>query len=522
MKDFKTLLDAICAEMHIDEEDIRLRKMHLGLTAEEEARLRDVHDRLEDFRGRFLDELYDGFLRFPPTAALLGDEARVRRLKQSQGRYFDTLTGGDYSWDYVRNRLLVGAVHHHVGLDTKWYLGAYSKYVIALLHYLGEIFDPATPEYRDVMAALIKIIFLDMGLAMDAYLHAGRMNEAALRAYSESLMANTPCGMLVLAQDLRVISANPAARRLLQLYEDVEGLALDSLFPVDEVRQLSQAAWQDGHAGDGAFEEGLEAGLAGAEFFLGLAQGPGALLQFVAQGGQATLWAGFEVAFRVGRQIPAARRKIRMAPAQRGQCLLPGQEDADHLCGGAQQPDVFTVPLPAREGVVETDEAMPLPLYPHRQHQEGQDGLGGQGVPFRCGESFYQAGDMLIVAQLFHPARKTAGNQGEVLQLGVVDFRFHAGRAGLVGLAHAQAVTRIVEAFKQIGTAHVRGFQQVLEGLVQGRGVVTEQGLATGGQFLLQVQAVPQAGFVISGLDRHFSPPSCCGGPMPHPCAIAL
>ncbi len=248
MKDLKSLLDAICTEMHIDEEDIRLRKMHLGLTAEEEARLRDVHDRLEDFRGRFLDELYDGFMRFPPTAALLGDEAQMRRLKQSQGRYFDSLTGGNYGWDYIRNRLLVGAVHHHVGLDTKWYLGAYSKYVIALLHYLGEIFDPATPQYRDVMAALIKIIFLDMGLAMDAYLHAGRMNEAALRAYSESLVANTPCGMLVLAQDLRVISANPAARRLLQLYEDVEGLALDSFFPVDEVRQLSQAAWQDGHA----------------------------------------------------------------------------------------------------------------------------------------------------------------------------------------------------------------------------------------------------------------------------------
>lgn len=248
MKGFDQLLDAICAEMDIDEEDIRQRKRYLEFTEADEALLRRMHDRLSDFRTRFLDDLYDGFRQFPPTAEMLRDEKQVRSLKATQAHYFDSLTGGEYGWDYVRNRLQVGVAHQRVGLATKWYLGAYSKYINALLYYLGELPDKGTADYHRAAAALIKIIFLDVGLAMDAYIHAGKMNEAALKAYSESVIDNTPCGMLVLSGELQVLSANPAARRLLQLYDDIEGLALNSIFPVDELNDLALSAQHSGQS----------------------------------------------------------------------------------------------------------------------------------------------------------------------------------------------------------------------------------------------------------------------------------
>ncbi len=248
MKSIERFLDAICDEMDIDDEDIRQRKAYLQFTEADEALLRQVHDRLTGFRARFLDDLYDDFVQFPPTADLLRDTQRVRRLKHSQAQYFDSLTDGEYGWEYVRNRLQVGVAHQRAGLATKWYLGAYSKYLNALLHYLGEIPDAEAADSQPVMAALIKIIFLDMGLAMDAYIHAGKMNETALKAYSESIVDNTPCGMLVLSGEMRVLSANPAARRLLQLYDDVDGLALSSIFPVDELRELALSAQHGGHS----------------------------------------------------------------------------------------------------------------------------------------------------------------------------------------------------------------------------------------------------------------------------------
>ena len=248
MTQLESLVHLICQQMGIDEEDIRLRKTYLGLTGDEEALLHQVHGDLARFRERFLDELYEGFLAFPPTAALLRDEAQIQRLKASQASYFDDLTCGEYGPDYVHHRLRVGVAHQRAGLESKWYLAAYSQYLVALLRHLGEVYEGDKAGYLRLAAALIKVIFLDIGLAMDAYFHAGRMNEAALKAYSESLVDNAPCGMLVLSSELRVLSANPSARRLLQLCDEVRGLTLESLFPGEEIRELALSAQEEGHA----------------------------------------------------------------------------------------------------------------------------------------------------------------------------------------------------------------------------------------------------------------------------------
>jgi diguanylate cyclase (GGDEF)-like protein len=93
------------------------------------------------------------------------------RLKRKQSAYFDGLTAGEYDARYVRERLDVGIVHQSIGLDPKWYLGAFNAYLRLLL---SRLWDAAAVTDRSVLRAmlsLLKIAFFDIGLAMDTYMY---------------------------------------------------------------------------------------------------------------------------------------------------------------------------------------------------------------------------------------------------------------------------------------------------------------------------------------------------------------
>ncbi|MDD2929394.1 MAG: protoglobin domain-containing protein, partial [Sideroxydans sp.] len=116
-------------EIGIDDAEIVQRKIFLSFDADDAALLQELHGVLADKRGDLIEVFYAHLLQFPEIRPLLGDEARLQRLKQAQTTYFDQLTQGHYDHNYVENRLHVGVVHQRVGLTPKWYMSAYCKYM---------------------------------------------------------------------------------------------------------------------------------------------------------------------------------------------------------------------------------------------------------------------------------------------------------------------------------------------------------------------------------------------------------
>ena len=152
---------------------------------------------------RTVDDVVAGFyqhlLRFPELAALLHAEPeRLERLKQMQRAYFLDLTEGRFDDQYFETRLRVGDAHQRVGLRPPWYLGAFAVYlrlaIRALVTELGE-----GERLLPAIEALVKVVFLDMSLAMNTYIYGGfvqreiaseleraaEVAEHALRAHAE-------------------------------------------------------------------------------------------------------------------------------------------------------------------------------------------------------------------------------------------------------------------------------------------------------------------------------------------------
>lgn len=167
-------VDDIAAEMGIDAAEIAARKAFLELTEADAGRLRGIGSKLAAAQNGFADGFYAYLRQLPELAALLPDDATVARLKSAHGRYFASLTEGDYGDSYVNGRLRVGMTHARIGLTPKWYVGAFRKYLSDMLQEIwvatGENFGTFAPTFD----ALLKVVMLDLGLTLDTYIHAGK------------------------------------------------------------------------------------------------------------------------------------------------------------------------------------------------------------------------------------------------------------------------------------------------------------------------------------------------------------
>ncbi|MBI3606715.1 MAG: PAS domain S-box protein [Nitrospirae bacterium] len=226
------VVKAVATAIGIDAAELARRKAFLEFDPAEAEQLKALHERLAGLSGPFLDTFYAHLTAFEETRALLSDPAVVERLKRSQLAYFNSLTTGDYGEDYVANRLRIGLVHRSVGLEPKWYIGAYGKYLSTLLPEIWRIAGRDPQSAAAASNALIKAILLDIGLTIDTFVYAKFQTVERLKRAIEKVVASVPLGTVVLSADLVVLSTNRLFRRIIGgPDQSLRGRALEEILP---------------------------------------------------------------------------------------------------------------------------------------------------------------------------------------------------------------------------------------------------------------------------------------------------
>jgi diguanylate cyclase (GGDEF)-like protein len=167
--------DYISQEKLITAENIAQRKKFLEFSDVDIELLKQIHQYLERniaVVDTFTDSFYQHMFSFPELTTMLPDEAAINRLKAIQSRYFMRLTAGDYGDDYISDRLKVGYTHQRVGLEPRWYTGAYRKYLSSLLPILHGMFGADSTKLIAAYDAILKVVYFDMELTLDTYFHA--------------------------------------------------------------------------------------------------------------------------------------------------------------------------------------------------------------------------------------------------------------------------------------------------------------------------------------------------------------
>ena len=161
------VLGDLLERLGLGEAELRERLAFLSWSEADQVRLRATKPLVESLNRDFVEVLYQRLEAFAEPAAILADQQTVQRLKRRQQAYYQTLFDGCIDEPYVRERVQIGQVHERVGVDLKWYLGGYRLYLSRLLEgLLGKAESEALATYD----SLLKVVFLDMTLAAEAYI----------------------------------------------------------------------------------------------------------------------------------------------------------------------------------------------------------------------------------------------------------------------------------------------------------------------------------------------------------------
>jgi len=151
-------------------DDWGTRKRFLRFTRAEEVALTTLQPIMAQHVDELVAAFYGHLLSFPDTRKFLTDELISTRLLEAQKRYLLSLVTGPYDRAYEEGRRRIGQVHARLGLTPEWYFGAYALYLSLLEPLVFEKFRNQPATYVAVRIALTKVIFLDMQLALEAYI----------------------------------------------------------------------------------------------------------------------------------------------------------------------------------------------------------------------------------------------------------------------------------------------------------------------------------------------------------------
>ncbi|NUQ78352.1 MAG: globin-coupled sensor protein [Polyangiaceae bacterium] len=171
------------------------RKRYYRIDETDGERMREVRDVAKQHMSDVIESFYRHLLANPETAVHFQSTKHLDAVKGLQSRYFMGLFDGVYNEQYGENRLRVGKAHERIGLGPQWYIGAYSLYLCQMLPLVMQHFATDLDHGIETFQSVIKVICMDMGIAIDTYIGAVLEREdqtqtfiRALNDFSSNLM----------------------------------------------------------------------------------------------------------------------------------------------------------------------------------------------------------------------------------------------------------------------------------------------------------------------------------------------
>jgi rsbT co-antagonist protein RsbR len=185
----------------VTEQELLRRKDFLEFRDEDVANLIGINDLAQRYAESVIEDFYKHLLSFEETKVFFRDPEVLERVKNAQQQYFLRLTQGNYDLGYAQNRLLIGAVHERANLPMKSYLGMYNHYLRAVAKRLIEAFPNEPQRAWSSFLSLMKLTFLDIGLAIDTYINS---RERTIREQREAIQ-DLPTPVLRLREGMLLV-----------------------------------------------------------------------------------------------------------------------------------------------------------------------------------------------------------------------------------------------------------------------------------------------------------------------------
>ena len=166
------------------DDDPRLR--FIGISSEDRDRLRQFRPVLDREIAGILEGLYAHLWSTPETRAIIGDQARIARLKSAQRAHWQRVFDAEFDEAYLGHAEETGKAHERIGLEPRWYIGAYAFALTRLTDAAIDKYRRKPQELKAVTAAILKAVLLDMDVSVSVYASSS-VNNAARRQLEDAV-----------------------------------------------------------------------------------------------------------------------------------------------------------------------------------------------------------------------------------------------------------------------------------------------------------------------------------------------
>jgi methyl-accepting chemotaxis protein len=151
-------------------QDREARMRFMGITGRTSELLREFWEIAEPALPEILDGFYDHVRGERQLAALIGND--IPRLKKAQGTHWARLFNGRFDHEYMAGVRTIGMVHNKIGLEPRWYIGAYNYVLNMLVSLAVRRYRWKAGHLSELLAAVNCAVMLDMEIAISVYQEA--------------------------------------------------------------------------------------------------------------------------------------------------------------------------------------------------------------------------------------------------------------------------------------------------------------------------------------------------------------
>ena len=173
-------------------DELERRILFTRISEADKAALRTFKPTLEGAIEHLLDEFYAHVTSVPALKALFTSDEMMRQARKRQtAHWLEQVFVGDFGKPYFDSVTRIGQAHARIGLDPRWYIGAYC-FVIGRLHALAHVtYADDQDKMISIITAVNKAIFLDMDLAISIFIdQAKEMTSKVLREQADNFEKN--------------------------------------------------------------------------------------------------------------------------------------------------------------------------------------------------------------------------------------------------------------------------------------------------------------------------------------------
>jgi methyl-accepting chemotaxis protein len=150
---------------------------YVGLDDGSAALLREIKPVLIAALPEILERFYKSTLAIPELAKKFAGPDRVRFAKDSQLKHWAHLFDGRFDDKYRESAVLIGQVHHKIGLTPSWYLAGYGQLLGELLAAIAAkgaglgagLTGAQRRRTAQIQQAVARAVMMDIDLALSSY-----------------------------------------------------------------------------------------------------------------------------------------------------------------------------------------------------------------------------------------------------------------------------------------------------------------------------------------------------------------